>query len=218
VDPAPELRRGKPHLIAYLGVMGPQDGVDHALHALAELRKRREDWHAIFVGSGDVFDAMCALRTELGLQSFVEFTGRIPNQPLKQVLSTADVGLAPDPKNPLNDVSTMNKILEYMACGLPIVSYDLAEARVSAGEAAIYAEPNSPSAFAGGIAALLDAPERRATMAELGRNRMVDELAWHHSEVRLVQAYDRALALRDQKERGRAPVVARASTHLAGGT
>jgi glycosyltransferase involved in cell wall biosynthesis len=199
VKPDPALRRGKPHLLAYLGVMGPQDGVDHALHALSELRKRRQDWHAIFVGSGDVFDAMRALRTELGLQDCVEFTGRIPNEPLRQVLSTADVGLAPDPKNPLNDVSTMNKILEYMACGLPIVSYDLVEARVSAGEAAVYAEPNNPAALAAGIASLLDAPERRVQMAQLGAKRLADELAWHHSEAMLLQAYQRALELRSER-------------------
>jgi glycosyltransferase involved in cell wall biosynthesis len=203
VEQVPELRRGKPHLLAYLGVMGPQDGVDHALYALAALRDRRQDWHAIFVGSGDVFHAMQGLCAELALQDLVEFTGRIPNESLRQVLSTADVGLAPDPKNPLNEVSTMNKILEYMACGLPTASYDLLEARVSADNAAVYAEPNNPVALADKIADLLDAPERRQRMAQLGKDRIAGEFGWHHSEVMLLRAYERALELRFERASAR---------------
>jgi glycosyltransferase involved in cell wall biosynthesis len=199
VAPVPALRQGKEHLIAYLGVMGPQDGVDHALRALAELRHRRDDWHAIFVGAGDVFEAMRALRTELGLDGYVEFTGRIPNEQLREILSTADVGLAPDPMNPLNDVSTMNKIVEYMALGLPVVSYDLTEARVSAAEAAVYTTCNDPIAFAEGIAELLDDPGRRVEMAELGKRRLAHELGWHHSDAELQRAYARALQRRQEK-------------------
>src|SRR5439155_19461555 len=133
-DAQPELKYGKRYLIAYVGVMGPQDGVDHALHALALLRERRNDWHATFVGAGDVFEEMRALASELRLDDCVDFTGRIPNDELLRILSTADIGLAPDPKNPLNDVSTMNKIVEFMAVGLPLVSYDLVESRFSAGD------------------------------------------------------------------------------------
>src|SRR5205823_1985828 len=117
VPPEPELRRGKPYLLCYLGVMGPQDGVDYALRALAKLRDEhgRTDWHATFVGGGDTFDQMVALAAELGLAEMVDFTGRIPDEDLLGYLSTADVCLSPDPRNPLNDVSTMNKIMEYMA-------------------------------------------------------------------------------------------------------
>lgn len=199
VAPAPQLRRGKRHLIAYVGVMGPQDGVDHALLALAELRQRRSDWHAIFIGAGDVFQEMRTLATELGLDGDVEFTGRIPNEQLIQILSTADIGLAPDPKNPLNDVSTMNKIVEYMALGLPVISYDLVEARVSAGDAGIYAAANDRVDFAVRISELLDAPARRAEMAELGKHRLREELAWNYSEVNLLSAYSRALELRSAR-------------------
>lgn len=117
VPPEPELKRGKPHLLCYLGVMGPQDGVDYALRALAKLRDEfgRTDWHAVFVGAGDTFDAMVELSRRLGLVEQVQFTGRIPDADLVRYLSTADVCLSPDPHNPLNDVSTMNKVLEYMA-------------------------------------------------------------------------------------------------------
>ena len=124
LEPDASLRRGREHLIAYLGVMGPQDGIDHALRALASISSR-PDWHAVFVGEGDVLPAMRNLAVELGLDDRVEFAGRLPDEDVQRILSTAAVGLAPDPKNPLNDVSTMNKIVEYMAIACPVVSYDL---------------------------------------------------------------------------------------------
>lgn len=200
VEPDPSLRRERPHLLCYLGVMGPQDGVDHALHALAALRDThgRSDWHAAFIGSGDVFDAMRALATRLGLDDRVTFTGRIPDADLMRYLSTADVCLAPDPFSPLNDVSTMNKILEYMAMGRPIVSYDLREARVSAGEAAVYAPPGDVGAFADLIAGLLDDPERRAQMGCVGRRRVGGSLSWERSRESLLAAYDRVLERRSR--------------------
>jgi glycosyltransferase involved in cell wall biosynthesis len=191
--PDPELRRGRAHLLAYLGVMGPQDGLDHAVRALAHLRKRRSDWRAVFIGDGDVLPAMRELAAELGLADDVEFTGRLPDEDVITVLSTADVCLAPDPKNPLNDVSTMNKILEYMALRRPVVSYDLVEARVSAGEAAVYARPNDEAAFAEAISDLLDDPQRRESMGAAGRARLEQSLSWASSERALLAAYARAL-------------------------
>ena len=120
--------------------MGPQDGVDYALRAIAHLRDKlgRRDVHFIFMGGGDAFDDMVALSEELGLADVVEFTGRVPDEFVQTCLSTADVCLSPDPQNPLNDVSTMNKVVEYMAMGRPVVSFELVEARVSAGDAAVY--------------------------------------------------------------------------------
>jgi glycosyltransferase involved in cell wall biosynthesis len=189
------LRRGKPYLLCYLGVMGPQDGVDYALRSLARLRDEhgRTDWHAVFVGGGDTFDAMVALSCELGLGDDVEFTGRIPDADLMRHLSTADVCLSPDPLNPLNDVSTMNKVMEYMAMAKPIVSFELREARVSAGEAALYAPANDESEFAKLIARLLDDPAERRRMGELGRRRVAGPLSWEHSKAALLAAYDGAV-------------------------
>jgi glycosyltransferase involved in cell wall biosynthesis len=194
----PELgfKRGKAHLISYLGVMGPQDGVDHALRALADLHARRQDWHAIFMGAGDVLDDMRSLAKSLGLGGLVDFPGRVPDDYVERVLSSSDVCLAPDPMNPLNDVSTMNKILEYMAMSRPIVSYMLREAHVSAGEAALYAPANDVSAFSDAIATLLDDPARRSRMGATGRQRIEGELSWVNSERELLKAYERALALR----------------------
>jgi glycosyltransferase involved in cell wall biosynthesis len=196
VDPDPSLKRGRAYLIAYLGVMGPQDGVDHALEALAELRTKRDDWQAIFIGAGDVYPAMRQLATRLGLDDRVEFPGRIPDADVVRILSTADVCLAPDPKTPLNDVSTMNKILEYMALGRPLVAYDLREARVSAGDAALYARSNDVRSFARCIADLLDDDSRRRAMGRLAHERFEQALSWEHSEEALLAAYERALGRR----------------------
>lgn len=194
VPPEPALKRGKPHLLCYLGVMGPQDGVDYALRSLAKLRDRlgRSDWHAVFVGAGDTFDAMVELSRALGLAEQVQFTGRIPDADLVRYLSTADVCLSPDPHNPLNDVSTMNKVLEYMVMGRPIVSFDLKEARVSAGDAAVYAPANDEDEFAALIALLLDDPDRRARMGKAGQERIGGRLSWRNSQQSLLAAYEAA--------------------------
>ncbi|QUQ68415.1 glycosyltransferase family 4 protein [Kutzneria sp. CA-103260] len=196
VPPEEELKKGKPHLLCYLGVMGPQDGVDYALRSLARIRDElgRTDWHAVFMGSGDTFEQMVALSHELGLDDCVEFTGRVSDADLLRYLSTADVCLAPDPLNPLNDVSTMNKIMEYMAMSKPIVSFDLVEARVSADEAAVYAAANDESEFAKLVVKLLDDPAERKRMGELGRARVAGPLSWANSRKALLSAYTAALA------------------------
>jgi glycosyltransferase involved in cell wall biosynthesis len=195
VPAEPELKKGKPYLLAYLGVMGPQDGVDYALRALANLRDEvgRTDWHAVFVGSGDAFDDMVALSAKLGLANQVEFTGRISDEDLVRYLSTADVCLSPDPLNPLNDVSTMNKVMEYMAMSKPIVSFELREARVSAGDAAVYAPANDETEFAALVSRLLDDPEERVRMGKLGQARVAGPLSWENSAKSLLAAYEHAL-------------------------
>lgn len=192
VAPEPELKNGKPYMLCYLGVMGPQDGVDYALRALAHLREMREDWHAVFVGAGDTWDDMVALSKKLGLDDVVEFTGRIPDEDLVRYLSTADVCLSPDPYNPLNDVSTMNKVMEYMAMSRPIVSFELREARVSAGEAAVYAPANDELEFARLTSRLLDDPSERERMGKLGKERVEGPLAWGNSQKALLAAYEAA--------------------------
>ena len=151
-EPSPELRRGRPFLAAYIGVMGPQDGVDIVVRAadIVVHQLGRDDIAFTLIGSGDCFDDLVALRDELGLAGHVEFTGRAPDELVGRIMSTADVGLSPDPKNPLNDVSTMNKTMEYMAFELPVVAFDLRETRVSAGDAAVYVTPNDEHEYANG--------------------------------------------------------------------
>jgi glycosyltransferase involved in cell wall biosynthesis len=191
-EPNVEWRRGRRYLCAYLGVMGPQDGVDLALHAAAELADAgRDDIQFVFMGRGDSTDELIGLAEQLGIADIVTFTGRVPDEVVAEVLSTADLGLSPDPLNPLNDVSTMNKTMEYMAFELPVVAFDLKETRVSADDAAVYVEPNDVVAYARAIAELLDDPERRRQMGERGRHRVVDVLAWRHQAPRYVGAYER---------------------------
>jgi glycosyltransferase involved in cell wall biosynthesis len=197
VEPDPAWRRGRTHLISYLGIMGPQDGVDHALRALAFLRGLRDDWHAVFIGDGDALPAMRALAHDLGLADCVEFAGWRGDDDIRRILCTSDVCLAPDPPSPLNDVSTMIKIPEYMALGRAVASYALRESRVSAGDAALYAAPGDPDSLGRCVAELLDDPERRARMGRLARDRVERELAWQHSEEALLAAYARALSLEE---------------------
>jgi glycosyltransferase involved in cell wall biosynthesis len=194
VDPDPALKRGKPHLLAYAGVMGRQDGIDHALRALAALRRRRQDWHAVLVGDGEVLAEMRDLARSLDLLDAVEFTGWMPSDGVVRVLSSADVCLAPDPPTTANHLSTMIKITEYMALGRPIVSYDLLESRVSAGPAARYANGGDVEGFALRIDELLDDPGARATMGRTGVERVTGGLAWEHSERELERAYGRLLS------------------------
>jgi glycosyltransferase involved in cell wall biosynthesis len=193
-EPDGSLRRGKRYLLAYLGVMGPQDGVDYALRAIQLLRDKigRDDVHCIVMGSGDEYEAMVDLRNQLGLADMVEFPGRVPDEFVQRCLSTADICLSPDPLNPLNNLSTMNKVVEYMAMGRPIVSFDLVEARVSAGDAAVYVPGNDEYAFAEAIDILLRDPRRRRKMSETGLRRS-SELSWEASRQALIEFYRRLL-------------------------
>jgi len=207
VEPDPALRRGKRFLACYLGVMGPQDGVDYALRALAHLHHDlgRDDLHSTFIGGGDAFDESVALSRELGLADVVEFTGRVPDETVQAYLSTADVCLSPDPRNPLNDVSSMNKVVEYMAMSRPLVSFELIEARVTAQDAAVYAPANDEREFGRLVGELLDDPERRERMGRLGRQRVEEALSWDVSRRNLLEAYADLLARppRRRERRGR---------------
>ena len=192
----PELRRGRRFLAAYIGVMGPQDGVDIVVRAAGIVVHElgRTDIAFTLIGSGDCFDELVALRDELGLAGHVEFTGRAPDELVSRILSTADVGLSPDPKNPLNDVSTMNKTLEYMAFELPVVAFDLRETRISAGDAALYVKPNDVHDYAVAIAGAMDDEPGRARLGKLGRIRVEQELAWCHQERAYLGVYARLTA------------------------
>jgi glycosyltransferase involved in cell wall biosynthesis len=189
----PELRRGRKYLVAYIGVMGPQDGVDIVVRAADVVvhDMGRDDIAFTIIGSGDCFDKLVALRDDLKLNGHVEFTGRIPDDQVKRIMSTAAVGLSPDPKNPLNDVSTMNKTMEYMSFELPVVAFDLKETRVSAQSAAVYVTPNDVQEYAKAIVELMDDEAVRAQLARVGRERVKDELAWSHQKRAYVGVYER---------------------------
>jgi asparagine synthase (glutamine-hydrolysing) len=192
-QPEAALRRGFEHLLVYIGVMGPQDGVDYALRAMHEIVhiRGRTDVALTLIGDGDAGAELRQLADRLELGHHVEFTGRAPDDLVARLMSTADIGLSPDPKNPLNDVSTMNKTMEYMAFELPVVAFDLVETRVSALEAAVYAEPNRIEDYAEKIVSLLDDEVRRKQMGAFGRRRVEDVLAWRNQVPGYVDMYDR---------------------------
>jgi glycosyltransferase involved in cell wall biosynthesis len=187
----PELRRGRRFLAAYIGVMGPQDGVDIVVRAAEVVVHKlgRSDIAFTLIGSGDCFDELVALRDELGLAGHVEFTGRAPDELVGRILSTADVGLSPDPKNSLNDLSTMNKTMEYMSFELPVVAFDLRETRTSAGDAAVYVKPNEVYDYAEAIVGLMDDESGRRLLGQFGRARVEQELAWKHQERHYLGVY-----------------------------
>jgi glycosyltransferase involved in cell wall biosynthesis len=200
----PGRRRGRRYLVSYLGVMGPQDGVDYLLRSARSLKDRgRDDVAYTLIGDGDSFPDLVSLAAELGLADDVLFTGRISDDEVEAILSSSDVCVSPDPKNPLNDVSTMNKVIEYMALGKPMVAFDLTETRTSAGDAALYAVPNDVDDFAARVAQLLDDPGLRRTMGRVGRQRFQERLAWEFSKGELVSAYDRLMGVRRAPAAGR---------------
>ncbi len=194
VPPDESLKRGRRHLAVYLGVMGPQDGVDYALRAVRyAVDAGLESTSFAFIGGGDSYDDLVLLSEELRLEEHVTFTGRIPDDELALYLSTAALALAPDPQTPLNDVSTMNKIIEYMAMHLPIVSFDLKESRHSAGDAAVYVTGDDEEKMGLSIKELIEDPQRRERMGRIGRERVETELAWDYGKRVLVAFYDRLL-------------------------
>ncbi|HEX7879958.1 MAG TPA: glycosyltransferase [Candidatus Eisenbacteria bacterium] len=195
VPAEPGLKQGADFLVAYLGTMAPQDGVDYLLQAAAHIvhERGRTNVRFVFIGSGSSLDDLKALAGTLNLADRCTFTGRVSDADLRRWLATADVCASPDPRNPLNEVSTMNKTMEYMAMGKPVVSFALKETIESAGEASLYAEPNRTDEFGDRIIELLDDPARRESMGEFGRTRVHEKLAWNHSEPHLLKAYAKAL-------------------------
>lgn len=195
VAPVDSWRNGRRYLVGYVGVMGAQEGIDLLLEAVRHIvfERGRTDVQFGLVGGGSSLAEMQALSETLGVSDYVTFTGRAPDQTLFEVLSTADVCVNPDRVNPMNDKSTMNKIMEYMAVGRPIVQFEVAEGRVSAGEASLYAAPNDPADLADKILALLDDPERRERMGGFGRERVERELSWATQIEPLLSAYERVL-------------------------
>ena len=197
VDPDPALKGGRPYLVSYLGTLGPQDGVDLFVEAARHVRQQMPgEVRFVAMGGGNQLEGLRATVESLNLADDFHFTGRIPDADVRRTLATTDVAISPDPANDFNEYCTMNKTLEYMAMGVPVVAFDLEETRVSAADAAVYAAPNDPGAMAALVIELLRDPGRRATMAEAGRSRMSGPLSWDASATNLLAAYDRALATR----------------------
>lgn len=195
VEPDYELKNSGKKILVYIGVMGPQDGVDYLLRSLHILVNEfdRKDFYCVIIGPGDILEELRQLREELNLQEYCHFTGKIPFEDLLKYLSTADICVDPNPSNPLNDHSTWIKVMEYMSLGKPIVSYNLTETRFSAQKAALYATPNDEKEFAQKIIELMDNPELRKEMGEYGKLRVKKELAWEIVSENLLAAYKKLL-------------------------
>jgi glycosyltransferase involved in cell wall biosynthesis len=192
----PQWRHGRKYLVGYVGVMGAQEGIPYLLGAARHLVRDlgREDVQFVLAGGGPALEEMRQLSSRMGLDAYVEFLGRVPDQTLLEVLNTADVCVNCDEVNAMNDKSTMNKIMEYMALAKPIVQFELTEGRFSAREASLYARPNDARDFAQKIVALLDDPARRERMGQFGRDRVESRLAWKYEEPKLLAAYEALLA------------------------
>lgn len=195
VLPDADLRTRGATIIGYVGELAPHDGVDYLIRALAHLVNglERQDFHCVVVGTGTSLPSLRQLASDLGIARFVTFTGWISDEQLMRYLSTADICVDPDPSNPFTDRSTMIKMTEYMALGKPIVAFDLPEHRRTAEGAALYARPNEESDLAEKLVELMDDPELRREMAEIGLRRVETELGWPHQQRRLLEAYERIL-------------------------
>ena len=191
IEPILALKKGRKHLVGYVGVMGKQEGIDYLLRALHYIveHKNRTDVHFGLVGGGTELTSLQAYAKALGIEDYVTFTGRVSDQQMLEMLNTADVCVNPDVANEMNDKSTMNKIMEYMALAKPIVQFDLSEGRFSAQEASLYARRNDTKDLAEKILLLLDDQVKRKAMGDFGRNRIITELEWKYEEPKLLEAY-----------------------------
>ena len=197
-DPDPQLKDGRRFLVSYLGTMGPQDGVDLFVEAArGVLAEMPGEVRFVAMGGGNQLDALRATVERDGLAADVEFTGRIPDEQVRRTLASSDVSVSPDPANDFNEYCTMNKTLEYMAMGVPVVAFDLEETRVSAADAAVYAEPNQPAELGRLIVELLRNPQQRAAMGATGQARVQGALSWQVSAANLLDAYDAAVVTRN---------------------
>jgi glycosyltransferase involved in cell wall biosynthesis len=194
----PAWKKGRKFLVAYVGVIGEPEGIDLLLESIERIRRirNRADVQFVIVGSGPELQEVEKIAAALALDELVTFTGRVDDAVLFTILSTADVCVAPDRPNAMNDKSTMNKTMEYMALGKPIVQFDLTEGRVSAGEASVYVQNTDTAEFGDKILELLDDPVRRDRMGAFGQKRIYCELAWAHEEANLLSAYEKLFNVR----------------------
>ena len=197
--PRAELRRGRRYLVFYAGLIGPDDGLEQLVLAARQVvsERGRQDVHFVVMGDGDCLPSVKHMTAELGLEEVIEFTGWCQDDRLMaDYLATADVCIAPDPKSPVNDLCSMNKIVEYMAMGKPVVAFDLNEAQETARGAGAYVASNGhsdPAGMGDTILELLSSPQRRQSMGRIGRQRFNEVLAWEHQQANLLRAYETLL-------------------------
>ncbi|MFO7755909.1 MAG: glycosyltransferase family 4 protein [Bacteroidales bacterium] len=185
--------RGRKYLVGYVGVIGEQEGIDLLLESVKHIIGHRHDIQFAIVGGGTDLEKLKKLSEEMGLSDYVDFYGRVPDELLVSILNSADICVNPDKPTEMNNLSTMNKIMEYMALKKPVVQYDLKEGRFSAQKASLYAEWNDTEDFADKIIHLVDRPQMRKEMGEYGYNRIINELSWDYESTRLLEFYKKVL-------------------------
>lgn len=195
-DPDPAVRKGAKTVLGWVGVIGQQEGLDLLVQAVDHLVRQMgiTDLHVVIVGFGPHQAEVEKDVAAHGLSDYFTFTGAQYGEDLLRILNSIDIGVSPDPKNPMNDISTMNKVMEYMTLEKPVVQFDLTEGRASAAEASLYARANDPRDFAEKVAELIADPDRGREMGRLGRKRVYEALSWDHSVPHLLAAYDRIWA------------------------
>jgi glycosyltransferase involved in cell wall biosynthesis len=199
----PRWRHGRRFMVGYVGVISKLEGLDLLLASIDHIvrKQRRTDIQFVVVGSGPEWRSIVRMSIEMNLRDYVTFTGRVDDTTLFTILSTADLCVNPDRVTPMTDISTMNKIMEYMAFAKPIVQFDVAEGRFSASKSSLYARTNDPLDFAEKILTLIDDEQLRATMGAFGLQRVRESLAWHHEEPQLLAAYEASFALYRRRSR-----------------
>jgi glycosyltransferase involved in cell wall biosynthesis len=194
-----KYKKGRSYLVGYVGVIGVQEGLDLLLESVKHLISKRQDVQFAIVGGGTSLEDIKKMAVEMGLNEYVDFYGRVSDEKLLDVLNTCDVCVNPDKPTEMNNLSTMNKIMEYMALKKPIVQYDLKEGRASAEKASLYAKNNDTADFADKIGWLLDHEKESHEMAEYGYNRVLDKLSWDHESIKLINFYARVLNVKINK-------------------
>jgi glycosyltransferase involved in cell wall biosynthesis len=193
LPPDDQFRKGRKYLVGYVGVIGEQEGLDLLLESVKVIVSTRDDVQFAIVGGGSDLEKLKQLSEKSGLSNYVDFYGRVPDDLLVAILNTTDLCVNPDKPTEMNNLSTMNKIMEYMALKKPVVQYDLKEGRFSAQEASLYARNGDTNDFAAKIMQLLDDPDLRAKMGAFAYDRVLKELSWDFEKVKLLAFYDRIL-------------------------
>ncbi len=194
-------KNGRKYLVGYVGVMGEQEGIDHLIEAVRVIvfEKKRQDIQFVLIGDGTMREKLKTIVHGLNLTDYITFTGRVSDGDLVEILNTADICVNPDIANEMNDKSTMNKIMEYMALGKPIVQYDLKEGRYSAQKASLYAKRNDPGSLAENMVNLIDDPALRSSMGRYGENRVKTELHWGIESVKYLKVYEQLFGTNEMK-------------------
>jgi glycosyltransferase involved in cell wall biosynthesis len=216
VEPRPELRRDRGHLVLWLGYMSGQERLECLVDAADEVVRGlgRTDVHFAVVGDGDARPGLMRTVGERGLDDFVEVPGQVDDDLVRAYVSTADVCVGVDERNAMNDRAAMRKILEYMALGKAVVQFPLAEMRRLCGEACVYARDGNARDLAAQVCGLLDDGERRRRLGAAARRRAWDGLMWPQQVPALLAAADAALA-RAAGPRRRSPRVAARRSRVA---